>query len=263
MKFEFDVLDSLGNRDNYVLEQGFYTLGKGDDCDVVLNDALVSRNHATIQVEISVCTLKDNGSTNGTWFNGQRLAEQIELKEGDEVQFGDLTLVVRKIEISQALRSLLMPESKALVVTVQGESDELIALKKKIHTLILEYLDLRKRANLQLMSSEELRVEATKATIDIIKEKIKVIPAGVTKDTLIEQVVAEAVGLGALEPLLNDDEVTEVMVNGPNQIYVERNGKLTLSQTQFTSTQALMGVIDRIVAPLGRRIDESSPMVDA
>ncbi|MBV1880578.1 MAG: Flp pilus assembly complex ATPase component TadA [Pseudomonadales bacterium] len=263
MKFEFDVIDSQGNRKNFVLVQGRYTLGKGEDCDVVLDDELISRHHATIQVEISVCTLEDNSSTNGTWFNGRRISQPIQFNVGDELQFGELTLVVRVIEVSQALRSLLKPESKELVAAAHGESEELIALKKKIHTLILEYLDLRKRANLQLMSPEELRVEATKATVDIIKEKIEMIPAGITKNDLVEQVVAEAVGLGALEPLLNDDEVTEVMVNGPNQIYVERDGKLSLSSTQFTSTQALMGVIDRIVAPLGRRIDESSPMVDA
>jgi pilus assembly protein CpaF len=76
-------------------------------------------------------------------------------------------------------------------------------------------------------------------------------------------VLDEAVGLGPLEALLADESVTEVMVNRHDQIFVERGGRLLPHATQFTSDRAVMGVIERIVAPLGRRIDESSPMVDA
>ena len=70
-------------------------------------------------------------------------------------------------------------------------------------------------------------------------------------------------GLGALEPLLNDESVTEIMVNKPDQIYVEKNGVLSLSDTCFSSEQALTHVIERIVSTVGRRIDKSSPYVDA
>src|SRR5690606_19981157 len=143
------------------------------------------------------------------------------------------------------------------------ESEQLVALKRRVHSLILEYLDLRKRANLQEMDSSELRDEAEKATLEIIRDHVDVFPDGITAAELKRQVVAEAVGLGALEPLLADDSVTEVMVNGADQIYVEKNGRLVLSEHRFTSTQSLLAIIDRIVAPLGRRIDESSPMVDA
>ena len=263
MKLRFDIIDKHGNCTNYVLGQGCYKLGKGDDCDIILNDSLVSRDHAIINVEISSCSLTDEGSTNGTWLDGEMIKETVQLAEGTKFKFGDLSLVIKSMKANRVLDLLLEPKSTELIVSKQAVSEELIELKKHIHTLILDYLDLRRRANLQEMSQKELRVEAEKATKDIVDKKIKNIPTGITKGELIEQVVAEAVGLGALEPLLNDDLVTEVMVNGPNQIYVEREGKITLSDSQFTSTHALMGVIDRIVAPLGRRIDESSPMVDA
>ena len=91
--------------------------------------------------------------------------------------------------------------------------------------------------------------------VDIISRKERI--------TMIEEILDEALGLGPLEPLLKDESVSEIMVNGPEQIYIERHGKLELSHRQFLSERQLRVVIDRIVSPLGKRIDESSPMVDA
>jgi len=80
---------------------------------------------------------------------------------------------------------------------------------------------------------------------------------------LFERIVANILGYGPIEPLLADDSITEILVNGPDQVYVERNGMLEEIDIRFRDTTAVMHVIDRIVAPLGRRVDESSPMVDA
>ena len=80
---------------------------------------------------------------------------------------------------------------------------------------------------------------------------------------VIDTVIDDVLGLGPLEPLLHDPEVTEIMINSAKQIYVEQHGKLSLSPVTFESTEQLMQVIDRIVSSIGRRVDESSPMVDA
>jgi len=80
---------------------------------------------------------------------------------------------------------------------------------------------------------------------------------------LFEQIVADILGFGPIQPLLDDESVSEVMVNGPRQVYVERKGKLVRTDTTFQSDEHVMRVIDRIISPLGRRCDESSPMVDA
>lgn len=80
---------------------------------------------------------------------------------------------------------------------------------------------------------------------------------------LLEQVLAEILGLGPIEPLLQDNTVTEIMINGPRRIYVERAGKIEKTEYVFENEEHLLRIIDRIVAPLGRRVDESSPMVDA
>ena len=80
---------------------------------------------------------------------------------------------------------------------------------------------------------------------------------------MLEQITDEIIGLGPLEPLLRDESISEVMVNGPRQVYIERSGKLELTNVVFQNDDHVMRIIDRIIAPIGRRVDESSPMVDA
>ena len=259
---DFEIQDSNQNITSYQFGPGVYLLGKGDQCDVILNDSHVSRVHAELVVKKESAQLVDKGSTNGSWFEGQRVST-LTLIEGQTIQFGELFFKIKTVPKDE-LEDFFGGEDRTNVrSTVIQQSEEIIELKRRVHSMILEYLDLRKRGNLQEMSSEQLRKEAIKATGEIIRERVSVIPEGITSEELQRQVVAEAVGLGALEPLLDDDSITEVMVNGPNQIYVEKNGLIELAESRFTSTASLLSVIDRIVSPLGRRIDESSPMVDA
>jgi len=98
---------------------------------------------------------------------------------------------------------------------------------------------------------------------ETILEEESIVLSRVERERLFEQIVAEILGLGPLEPLLADDSVTEIMVNGAKNIYIERGGKLERTSVTFESNEHLMRIIERIVAPLGRRIDESSPQVDA
>ncbi len=104
-------------------------------------------------------------------------------------------------------------------------------------------------------------------TIEELFEQIlaeeKIVLSRPERRRLFEQIVAEILGLGPIEPLLADDTITEVMVNGAKNIYIERGGKIYREPASFESDDHLMRIIDRIVAPLGRRIDESSPYVDA
>jgi pilus assembly protein CpaF len=263
---EFDIVDQNENRTNFVLEVGEYTLGKGDVCDVILNDPLVSRMHGTISVTDASAVFSDKGSTNGTWFNGQKVAGPLTLIPGMELTFGELKIRVSNTPgepaglEEQEFSNQDRTQSRSRVVQ---ESEDLVSTKRRIHSLILEYLDLRKRNNLEEMSQDELRSQAQVATREIIRDRISKLPGEITREELERQVVAEAVGLGALEPLLDDPDVTEIMVNGPDQIYVERKGRLELAESRFTGSQSLLAIIDRVVSPLGRRIDESSPMVDA
>ncbi|OUS31271.1 pilus assembly protein TadA [Gammaproteobacteria bacterium 45_16_T64] len=260
---DFEIQDSSNNITSYQFGPGVFLMGKGDQCDVLLNDGHVSRVHAELVVKKESAQLVDKGSTNGTWFEGQQLEMPLMLRTGQEVVFGELRFRVKSVPRDEMDLSFGGQDRTNIKSKVVQQSEEIVNLKRRVHSMILEYLDLRKRGNLQDMSAEDLRVEAVKATQEIIRERVDKLPDGIGREELLRQVVAEAVGLGALEPLLDDDDVTEVMVNGPDQIYVEKSGKIQLAESRFTSTQSLLAVIDRIVSPLGRRIDESSPMVDA
>ena len=134
--------------------------------------------------------------------------------------------------------------------------------RKLIHAKLLDTMDLR-RHDVHGMSDERLREETEQLIRQILKEEEGSIPPELDCDLLCKLVLDEAIGLGPLEELLEDDSVTEIMVNRFDEIYVERFGKLEKHSLTFTGDRAVMGVIERIVAPLGRRIDESSPMVDA
>ncbi|RZI43932.1 FHA domain-containing protein [Herbaspirillum sp. HC18] len=134
--------------------------------------------------------------------------------------------------------------------------------RKRVHTKLLETMDLR-RHDVHSMSDERLRQETDSLIRQILKDEEREIPSELDRELLCKQVLNEAIGLGPLEELLEDDSVSEVMVNRFDEIYIERSGRLQRHPLTFTGDRAVMGVIERIVAPLGRRIDESSPMVDA
>jgi pilus assembly protein CpaF len=137
-------------------------------------------------------------------------------------------------------------------------------LQKDIHDRLIEYLDLR-RLDMDRLGDEELWRRTEKAIQDILDqmEADGELPEEVSRDELLTDVLNEALGLGPLEAFLANEDISEIMVNHANQIYIERKGKITLSDKIFSSNQAVLGVIERIVAPIGRRIDESSPLVDA
>ncbi|TGV17821.1 CpaF family protein, partial [Mesorhizobium sp. M00.F.Ca.ET.186.01.1.1] len=112
------------------------------------------------------------------------------------------------------------------------------------------------------LGSQEMRVAIERLVSQYMSEEKVVIPRS-EKELLLTRLINESVGLGPLEPLLADPEITEISINGHNLVYIEKRGRLELTDLKFRDEEHLRHIVDRIVAPLGRRIDESSPMVDA
>lgn len=137
-------------------------------------------------------------------------------------------------------------------------SDSFNELKTRVQNRLISELDPR----MDLANHEEVR-RTVEETFQSVLEAENIVLTRVERLRLYEAISAEILGYGPIEPLLKDDSVSEIMVNGPRQVYVERGGKLVLSDVVFQDDDHVMRVIDRIVSPLGRRIDESSPMVDA
>lgn len=134
------------------------------------------------------------------------------------------------------------------------------------------YFDLKTRVQNKLLAELDPSMDITKTddvrrTIQNLYEQIlsdeNIVLSRPERARLFEQISAEILGFGPLQPLLDDDSITEIMVNGAKNIYIERKGKIHRVPVTFESNDHVMRIIDRIVAPLGRRIDESSPYVDA
>ena len=144
-------------------------------------------------------------------------------------------------------------------------TDPTTLLKLQIHSTLIKEMDLKKdstKTQGDPVKEKELR-DKTQKIISMITDRIANHLSREDRGRIIKEVLDEALGLGPLEELLADPAVTEIMVNGCDHIYIEKNGKLTLSKVTFTSNLQLRNVIERIVTPLGRRIDEKTPYCDA
>ena len=156
------------------------------------------------------------------------------------------------------------PKSSSPVSGRQRDLTPLIILKMQIHTELIKEMDLKK--DLTQAKDEASQRELRSKTQIVVSKLVDKRGQGLSRQErsqVIKQVLDESLGLGPLEELLADPSVTEIMVNGCDQIFCEKTGKIQLSPVTFTSNQQLRNVIERIVTPLGRRIDEKTPYVDA
>jgi pilus assembly protein CpaF len=172
-----------------------------------------------------------------------KLVERISQKEGTTPQ--------------QQQRSMI--GSQAAKRERNATADGFQQLKLAVHNRLFETLDVSRLESLEAnMASQKVTV----AISEILDEEGRLL-TDADRARLIEEIKNELLGLGPLEPLLWDDEITDILVNGPSQVYVERGGKLYLTDVSFQDDQHQMLIIDRIVSQVGRRVDEASPMVDA
>ncbi len=259
-----------GEREIRPLTDGVWFIGRDPACEIRLDFPEVSARHALLNVSQGAALIKDLRSANGTYINGEMLTDEVRLGGGDVIQIGECLLrVSEEGETVPAAVSEPAPEE-----TPEPEQEEVPQLdptrelrrnvQEQIQKELLKRLDM-KRIALSGVDQAELEATAREKISQIVNEVIANgrLPAEIDPGRLEEDVFNEAMRLGPLEELLADDTVTEIMVNGHDKVYVERHGKLQLSDCQFMDDASVMSVIERIVAPLGRRIDESQPYVDA
>ncbi|MCI0820238.1 MAG: CpaF family protein, partial [Chloroflexi bacterium] len=129
----------------------------------------------------------------------------------------------------------------------------------RIHQMLIEELD---SDQIAALPSDERRSVVEGAAETLVKRELPNV-GGITRDQIVARVVDEVVGLGPIDSLLRDPSISEIMVNGPEEVFFEREGILYLSDVRFRDQAHIMRVIERVIAPIGRRVDESSPMVDA
>lgn len=140
-----------------------------------------------------------------------------------------------------------------------SDMKNILQMKGKVHERLMEEMD---PGELSRMERSAVATELHGIASRILSEEGVALPMR-TRELIITDVLDDILGYGPIQPLLDDPDITEIMVNGPQSVYVERKGKITLTEKVFRNDAHVMRIIEKIVAPLGRRIDESSPMVDA
>lgn len=266
-----------GGQRTVPLEAERVIVGKREDCQIVLAKPNVSRQHCEILLRGGKHIVRDMGSSNGTLVNGTKIEGPVYLVDGTEIEVGDYVLTyldgaeapapappepkpagTAKREAPpapEAPAKAAEPERADGVKVIPSE------LKKKIHRALLIHREIR-ALDMTLSKDAETREKVERITDELIAKFATDIPEWVDKAVLKKEIIDEALGLGPLEDLLADDAVSEIMVNAWNKIYIERKGHITLSEKQYTDNESVVNCIQRILSPIGRRIDESSPMVD-
>jgi len=276
------------------LVPGVYRIGSSPASHLQLDRPEVSARHAQLIVSDFDVKVADCGSSNGTFLDEAAVgAEPRPAGNGSVVRIGEAELLVvgaapppapapppsagpspaRRAETTSRIQKAF---AVAMAKARQGEAIPVLEvsgvpeahrplvqeIKRHAHVELLKRLNL-KRLLLSGISEEDL-AERAKGTIhDILSELSVPLPESVSPEVIEGELVHEAIGLGPLEDLIGMDDITEIMVNGPNQVYVEREGLLLRTDTAFADDNQVVAAIERIVSPLGRRIDESSPYVDA
>ena len=303
MAFSLDFIrPGEGTATRRMLQDGSYLIGRGSACHLQLPYPDVSERHALLLLHGETARIEDLHSANGTYVNGVPIDGLVILQSDSVVQVGESMLRVAPIQAEDTISapadavpqpslkpsptapqpsrpsspapiSPRPPSPSANGTPASGGRPDAAALKaaairrqvkEQIQQELIDRLDLKRltvsgvdRAGLEKKASEKIH-----EIVEQVRTNGK-LPRGIDAAGLEREIFNEALRLGPLEDLLADDTVTEIMVNGPRQIYVERHGKLQLSDLEFLDDSSVMAIIERIVSPIGRRIDESQPYVDA
>ncbi len=258
------------------------TIGRSDGAGLCVPDRKVSRRHAEITVEGEQLFLEDLASRTGTRVNGKSIASRTPLAPGDTIQIGETELILEKKAVSvpqaspQPAGSAPAPMMKPKMETGGHRlpiyaaqtsltalySETMIRLARQVQNRVLELLNIA-NSSVKEMTSSEMRPKVEETVERILREIRHEIPSGVNLEQFRRILLDDLIGLGPLSPLLRDTNISEIMINGPENIFIESKGLLYRSAAKFNGETHLQSIIQRIVEPLGRHIDAASPMVDA
>lgn len=249
-------------------------LGRHSECDIVLSGSDVSRKHARLLSCNGLIFIEDLGSTAGTFLNNEKIPETTSVKMGDIIKIANYEIVLSgNSHLPESVPVFQQPaaESKREIpVDFKKEfqnasvlyEPEIMALTRSIHEDILEKLNLSESA-LKELNNSTMRSKLEASLDRTLKERRHEIPVKIPMDLFRQALLDELIGFGPLSPLLRSPRISEIMINGPHVVFVESAGKLFDSGVRFFNEQHLISIIQRIVEPLGRHIDDASPMVDA
>ena len=245
------------------------SMGKSPDNLVQLRGWSIASIHAEIHQTNEGLFVEDKSDGAGTFLNGKKISgKEGPISPDDVINIGSYLIsfdassyeeqekAKSKIHAKDVLNTQEIRDAKSLL------RDEILMWRNHVHQELLSNMDLR-RTDIGSWNETELREKVEGLITEILDKVGTGLPNHISRDELAKDVLNETIGLGCLEGLLEDDTISEIMVNAFDDIYVERQGRLEKTNVMYSDHDAVMATIERIIAPLGRRIDESSPMVDA
>lgn len=279
--FELKVVDKKGREvDTVRCGSDSCEIGSSRDGIIRIRGWSIAPRHARFSREIAGVFIEDVSNGNGITINGNIVERHGPILEEDTINISGYLVSVKLLDNEASSNSdpndlletassgsMLTDEAKLTLSNKLSQDKSELQVRymewaKYVHQELLRQMDLR-RMHIDELTPEMVREQLGELVNGIIAGIATRLPVEINHSGLSKIVLDEAIGLGALEVLLADPDITEVMVNAYNDIYIEKAGKLTKSEVTFTSDAAVMSTIERIISPLGRRIDESSPMVDA
>ena len=256
-------------------ENSVLSLGRLESSDIVLNDMAVSRRHATIFSNGGECFIEDNASTAGTWINGEKILGRRKISNSDKIKIGSFEITVSMPERGQPVAGRIIPlpenapqnsSSRMPLYDVQTStemySDIMLELARTVQSRVLEILNMS-GTSANKISAEAMKPKVEDALEQILREIRHRIPSGIQIEKFRAVLMDDLIGFGPLSPLLRDPDISEIMINGPDNIFIESKGIQYRTAVRFNGESHLQSIIQRIVEPLGRHIDAASPMVDA
>ena len=245
--------------------------GKADDSSPVFADSEASGDLAELldRTDRMLGTGPSRGRRASPGGEDSPIVKSAEVRDGDRLSAGTPGTMLELL-VPSGVRTTDRDTLAEAEPTIPGggrptpgaPSDDLHDLKQRIQDELLRRVN-KHKASFEGISDDEFRAKVREIVVAILSEPATIIPPGWSPDSLLTELLHDFLGLGALEQFLADDTITEVMVNRPDQIYIERDGRLELTKARFLNENQVRAVIQRIVQPLGRHVDESVPYVDA
>jgi len=276
-----------------------WAVGRADDCDIVVAEKCVSRRHASFRKIGAAWFVTDLGSHGGTFVNEQRIDSLQALNPGDVVKIGHAVFtpgIAVSEEGPKAVADQPIPQlqpspspsvtsSKPEVkykeppvdengkrrlplytpegCSVDVNAPEVRDFMTRMQERILEKMNLDEDKSKAALTQKEMAAKCEVILDETLREMRHLIPAGVDEQDVRQLLLDELIGFGPLSPLVRDKTISEIMINGPQNVFVEQKGLLKRATITFKDEAQLQVVIQRIVEPLGRHCDAASPMVDA
>lgn len=245
------------------------TVGRLKDNAVCIPANSVSRRHAVVCMRNGKVYVSDVGSHGGTFVNGTRISSETAVLAGVVVRIGPAQLsiatdaAVAPAPVKPSVRNAASPNfAEVFKDAMHLYSDKMMAFKSKVHTIILTRLNAGDKMQ-NISADRDLSLRAEQCLDQVLREFQHELPDNIPMGAVRQSLLDELLGFGPLSPMIRMPEITEIMVNGPDRIFVESRGLIYETGVRFFNERHLIQIIQRIVEPLGRHIDDASPMVDA